>query len=64
MFTTSTDGRVLWWDTRKLVEPVETLDLQYAGYRSGAKLGGIVLEYESTMVRRIERRDIIVHTYC
>ena len=34
------------------MEPVETLNLEYAGFRSGARLGGITLEYESTMVRR------------
>ena len=50
VFSTSTDGQVLWWDIRKLVEPVETLPLQYSGYKSGLKLGGIVVEYESTMV--------------
>ncbi len=51
MFSTSTDGQVMWWDTRKLVEPVETLPLEFAGYKSGERLGGIALEYESTMVR-------------
>jgi dynein intermediate chain 2 len=25
--STSTDGRVMWWDTRKLDEPTETLDI-------------------------------------
>lgn len=49
VFTTSTDGFVLWWDTRKLVEPVEKLPLEFAGYKPGVTLGGIVLEYESTM---------------
>ena len=51
VFSTSTDGQVLWWDIRKLVEPVETLSLEYAGYKAGEVLGGITLEYESTMVR-------------
>lgn len=51
MFSTSTDGRVMWWDIRKLGEPVETLPLEFAGYRPGQKLGGIALEYESSMVR-------------
>ena len=51
MFTTSTDGQVFLWDIRKLVEPVETLKLEYADYMPGQKLGGIVMEYESTMVR-------------
>lgn len=51
VFSTSTDGRVMWWDIRKLGEPVETLPLEFAGYRPGQKLGGIALEYESSMVR-------------
>lgn len=50
VFSTSTDGRVMWWDIRKLGEPVETLPLEFAGYRPGQKLGGIALEYESSMV--------------
>lgn len=50
MFSTSTDGEVMWWDIRKLVEPVETLQLEFAGYMPGQRLGGIVMEYESTMV--------------
>ncbi|XP_063682877.1 dynein intermediate chain 3, ciliary-like [Bolinopsis microptera] len=47
-FTTSTDGQVLWWDIRKMAEPTETLILDLA---KGDKptLGGISLEYESTM---------------
>lgn len=49
IFSTSTDGQVLWWDTRKLVEPVESLTLEYPGYKPGVILGGITLEYESTM---------------
>ena len=51
VFSTSTDGRVMWWDIRKLGEPVETLPLEFAGFRPGEKLGGIALEYESSMVR-------------
>ena len=51
MFSTSTDGQVLWWDIRKLVEPVETLPLVFPGYKPDFTLGGIVVEYESTMVR-------------
>ena len=50
VFSTSTDGQVLWWDIRKLVEPVEKLQLEYANYKPGQLLNGIVLEYESTMV--------------
>ena len=43
----------MWWDIRKLVEPVETLPLEFAGYVPGLRMGGITLEYESTMVRSI-----------
>ena len=50
VFSTSTDGEVMWWDIRKLVEPVETLQLEFAGYMPGQRLGGICMEYESTMV--------------
>lgn len=49
VFSTSTDGQVMWWDLRKMVEPVETLTLEFAGYQPGLRLGGIALEYESTM---------------
>lgn len=49
VFSTSTDGQVLCWDIRKLVEPTESLPLEYAGYKPGLLLGGLVLEYESTM---------------
>ncbi|XP_019851832.1 PREDICTED: dynein intermediate chain 3, ciliary-like, partial [Amphimedon queenslandica] len=49
IFSTSTDGQVMWWDIRKLVEPVETLVLEYPGYKPDVTLGGITLEYESTM---------------
>ena len=51
VFSTSSDGQVMWWDIRKMVEPVETLPLKFAGYRAGMMLGGVTLEYESTMVR-------------
>ena len=54
VFSTSTDGQVMWWDIRKLVEPVETLSLEFAGYKPGVLLGGIALEYESTMVRQYD----------
>ena len=45
----------MWWDIRKLGEPVETLPLEFAGYRPGQKLGGIALEYESSMVSENDR---------
>eukprot|EP00055_Hartaetosiga_balthica_P003167 m.6732 g.6732 ORF g.6732 m.6732 type:complete len:576 (-) comp2646_c0_seq1:129-1856(-) len=47
-FTTSTDGIVKWWDTRKLAEPIEQLDLGV----TGQSLGGVSLDFESTMPTR------------
>ncbi|CAF3700183.1 unnamed protein product [Rotaria sp. Silwood1] len=49
-FSASTDGKVLWWDTRKLSEPVETLilDIEKKGRLENA-LGAMSLEYEPTM---------------
>ncbi|XP_065826418.1 dynein axonemal intermediate chain 2-like isoform X2 [Oscarella lobularis] len=44
-FSTSTDGRVLWWDIRKISEPTDSLVLEYEGQR----LGGVSLDFESTM---------------
>eukprot|EP00743_Colponemidia_sp_Colp-15_P005201 GILK01005596.1.p1 GENE.GILK01005596.1~~GILK01005596.1.p1 ORF type:complete len:578 (-),score=98.10 GILK01005596.1:78-1811(-) len=38
----STDGQVLWWDTRRLGEPIDSLQLE----SDTAVLGGISLEYE------------------
>ena len=49
----------MWWDIRKLVEPVETLVLEYPGYKSNVTLGGITLEYESTMVGLVEWDDTL-----
>jgi dynein intermediate chain 2 len=46
--STSTDGVVMWWDTRKMSEPVEVLELEIDGRR----LGGTVLNFESTMPTR------------
>jgi dynein intermediate chain 2 len=47
-FSTSTDGRVLWWDLRKISEPTDSLTLEW----NGRKLGGMSLDYEPTMVCR------------
>ncbi|CAF1270672.1 unnamed protein product [Rotaria magnacalcarata] len=49
-FSASTDGKVLWWDTRKLSEPVETLilDIEKKGRLENA-LGAMSLEYEPTL---------------
>lgn len=46
-FSCSSDGQVLFWDVRKLSEPVETLLIDPD--RTGKLLGGVALEYESTM---------------
>lgn len=54
----------MWWDIRKLGEPVEILPLEFAGYRPGQKLGGIALEYESSMVRIISIFAVILISYC
>ena len=50
-FSASTDGKVLWWDTKKLSEPVETLilDIEKKGRIENA-LGAMSLEYEPTIV--------------
>lgn len=47
-FTTSTDGYIYWWDTRKLVEPSEFLYLN-RNPKENKPMGGLVLEYEPTM---------------
>lgn len=41
----STDGQMLWWDTRKLNEPIDSLTLAADAKASGAVLGGCSLEY-------------------
>ena len=48
VFSTSTDGVVYLWDIRKLIEPVESWPLQQKD--SDMSLGGISLDFESTMV--------------
>lgn len=50
-FSASTDGQVLWWDYRKLQDPIETLilDPEKKGDIKNS-LGAMVLEYEPTMV--------------
>ncbi|CAF0850563.1 unnamed protein product [Adineta steineri] len=49
-FSASTDGKVLWWDTKKLSEPVDTLilDIEKKGRLENA-LGAMTLEYEPTI---------------
>ena len=51
VFSTSTDGMVFLWDIRKLVEPVEAIPLDFE--KTGRLLGGISLEFESTMVMSV-----------
>jgi dynein intermediate chain 2 len=47
-FSTSTDGQVLWWDIRKLSDPTESMILDPE--KNGQPVGGIILDFESTMV--------------
>ncbi|BFZ17387.1 hypothetical protein BsWGS_20426 [Bradybaena similaris] len=47
-FTTSTDGQVLWWDIRKMSEPVEKMYLDKKQEFHNAQ-GAYCLEYEPTM---------------
>ena len=42
--TTSTDGRVMWWDTKKFDAPVEILNI-YENVGDKKTIGGTVLEY-------------------
>lgn len=48
LMSASTDGQVLWWDTRKLGEPVETLQLDTEKFGTG-RLGGVSLDYDFQM---------------
>ncbi|KAK1747909.1 hypothetical protein QTG54_001872 [Skeletonema marinoi] len=41
----STDGQMLWWDTRKLDEPTDSLVLTTDSKGNGVTLGGSCLEY-------------------
>lgn len=41
----STDGQMLWWDTRRLSEPTEVLQLENSA--TGMVLGGSSMEYNS-----------------
>ena len=43
----STDGRILWWDTRKLSEPTDSIELCTDVKGNGQILGGSSLEYNS-----------------
>lgn len=43
----STDGQMLWWDTRKLDDPIDSLILATDSKGSGVTLGGSSLEYNT-----------------
>lgn len=43
----STDGQMLWWDTRKLDEPIDSLILATDSKGGGMTLGGSSLEYNT-----------------
>lgn len=43
----STDGNLMWWDTRKLAEPLDSIILYSDPNNHGVKLGGSSLEYNS-----------------
>jgi len=43
----STDGQMLWWDTRRLSEPTDSLELSTDIKGDGQVLGGSSLEYNS-----------------
>lgn len=53
-FSTSTDGQVLWWDYRKLEEPIEQMwiDPTKKQEKTAAE-GGLCLDFEPTMVRTL-----------
>lgn len=51
-FSCSTDGQVMFWDVRKLAEPTETLMVDPGD--NGRLLGGVSLEYESTMPTKFQ----------
>lgn len=44
----SSDGRVLWWDSRRLGEAREELPLAERGVPSGALSGAVSLDYSPT----------------
>jgi dynein intermediate chain 2 len=43
----STDGQMLWWDTRRLAEPTDNLTLSTDNKNNGQVLGGSSMEYNS-----------------
>lgn len=51
-FSCSSDGQVMFWDVRKLSEPTEVLMIDPQD--NGRLLGGVALEYESTMPTKFQ----------
>jgi len=43
----STDGQMMWWDTRRLGEPTDVIELNTNAAGGGQVLGGASLEYNS-----------------
>jgi dynein intermediate chain 2 len=43
----STDGKMMWWDTRKLTEPLDSINLCSNSQNSGIPLGACCLEYNT-----------------
>ncbi|EER07552.1 axonemal dynein intermediate chain, putative, partial [Perkinsus marinus ATCC 50983] len=43
--TTSTDGRVLWWDTRNLLEPIDEIILTDGNRENPKQLGEMMRVY-------------------
>jgi hypothetical protein len=58
-FSASSDGQVLWWDTRKMGEPTEKLYLDPTKKQDLTKAqGSMCLEYEPTMVSQMCRSQV------
>ena len=52
-FSTSTDGQVLWWDYRKLAEPIEQMWIDPTKKQEKATAeGGLCLDFEGSMVSK------------
>lgn len=43
----STDGKMMWWDTRNLIEPLDSISLYPDAKNKSVLLGGSCLEYNS-----------------
>ena len=60
-FSASSDGKVLWWDNRKLSEPTEKLFLDPTKKQDPTKVqGAISLEYEPTIVSNSFKCDVSI----